>query len=496
MDILLKKWLLSTVSTALLISACPSVIYAGCIPGRDEGENDVAPNGIGAPSVTASEISTSQTLQFIRKRQDEIQLASNAAPLSAPAAASPAAQPPVAQGGQIVSSAANTADVATPPVARPRGGAKAQPAASGGGNAPSTAMSAPAPEPAYTSKLRDPAFAGAGAVEGSRFAMWGGAFGDIERRDNLPFSGGVTPIKSSQFTTGLITGTDWSMSKYVALPGELRLGIFGGLTQARTKYSDGFYNGATNTGGAPGNCGDPNNDNFEGAGGPGAIHCFFRHDARDISRGASFGGYGLYVSGPWALDLVAKADFNKTRATDRNHECGGDGELHGDIFRQAQQSTIAMTFAGNGSYRMPITSSSWFEPTLGFRYLHLAAATPTSSFPTGADQLVGPLPIGTIDGDALRLQAGVRFGVTRPTPFGQWTGVLTGLVYNEVAVSGFGSSASQSTMQIDEGKFRGLLQLSNTIYAGDGVSYLVQGDVRGGQNLLGYGGKVIVRKEW
>jgi hypothetical protein len=324
----------------------------------------------------------------------------------------------------------------------------------------------------------------AGQVAMSKFAIWGGGYGDVELRDNIPLSGSFEKLKSTQVTLGLIAGTDWAMPKSADALGNFRLGLFAGLNQTNVKYTDGTYNAAAINGQPIGNCDNSNDED---------IHCFHRYDARSKAGGGSVGAYGIYTAGRWSFDLVGKLDINKTRATDKNLECAPDD--HGPILRASDQTTSTMTLAGNGSYRIPVSDSIWFEPALGFRYLHLSAGAVTSPFPSG-QELIGLLPSGISDGDAFRLQGGLRFGVTARTAMGQWTGVLGGFIYSDVMVTGFSNSAHPSVLKLDEGKLRGLGQMTSTLTADNGVSYQLQGEIRGGEHLLGYGAKFIVRKDW
>ena len=124
------------------------------------------------------------------------------------------------------------------------------------------------------------------------------------------------------------------------------------------------------------------------------------------------------------------------------------------------------TTIGNVNYRFPLSGALWMEPTAGFQYI-------ASVYSSGAEAL------GLADGHVFRIQGGSRFGVDYYSGSTRITPVLTGLVYDAVIA--------------DEGKLRGEGILAVTFDNGHGVSAFVQGQVYGGEDLIGYGGKAGVR---
>ena len=75
---------------------------------------------------------------------------------------------------------------------------------------------------------------------------------------------------------------------------------------------------------------------------------------------------------------------------------------------------------------------------------------------------------------------------------------LTGLLYSDVVVSGFQTTGqfSPATPINDEGKLRVLGQIATRYIVGNGSSYDVQVEGRGGENLVGFGGRLGARYEW
>jgi hypothetical protein len=129
-------------------------------------------------------------------------------------------------------------------------------------------------------------------------------------------------------------------------------------------------------------------------------------------------------------------------------------------------------------------TATWVEPTAGFEYT-------ISRYAAGADQF------GLADGSLFRLQGGTRWGFE-----GAWNGlglsiVATGLLYNDVLVSG-GVLASAPNPQIlaDQGLLRAEGILTLNVDHGNGVTSFVQADVEGGKGLFGAGAKVGVRVAW
>jgi hypothetical protein len=77
------------------------------------------------------------------------------------------------------------------------------------------------------------------------------------------------------------------------------------------------------------------------------------------------------------------------------------------------------------------------------------------------------------------------------------TTVVTGLLYDNVAVSGGVLANSPNPLILSgEGKLRGEGIFRLNFYHGNGVNTFVQADLQGGESLFGAGGEAGVRLAW
>jgi outer membrane autotransporter protein len=194
--------------------------------------------------------------------------------------------------------------------------------------------------------------------------------------------------------------------------------------------------------------------------------------------GAVLGLYGSYFHRGFAIDLLAKTDIFDFDQTVQQAACGGASP-------SGSTSLTDLLVASNVYFRRNM-GAYWLEPTAGFRYIH-------SYFGDGAAAL------GVTDGDALRLQAGLRIGtdwvdVERRL----WSVSFLAGVYSDVVVSGFtaGGGTGEVTLQTDEGKVRAIGQLRAKVRTQDGLTYYGQAEIRGGDDYFGVAGKVGVRYDW
>jgi hypothetical protein len=124
------------------------------------------------------------------------------------------------------------------------------------------------------------------------------------------------------------------------------------------------------------------------------------------------------------------------------------------------------------------------DPTTGLQYTR-------SDYSSDAAQL------GLADGSLLRVQGGARFGVDSSWNAIRMTTVVTGLLYDDVSVTGgMLESAANPLILSDKGKLRveGIITLN--FYHGNGVTSFLQIDVQGGEGLIGAGGKMGLRVAW
>jgi outer membrane autotransporter protein len=212
---------------------------------------------------------------------------------------------------------------------------------------------------------------------------------------------------------------------------------------------------------------------FSGTGGTDASDIPAR--SQDI-EGAMLGLYGSYFHREFAIDVLAKTDL-----FDFDQRIRSDCQTALD----AAGSTNLINFlvASNIYYRRDM-GHFWLEPTAGLRYIH-------SYFGDGASAL------GVGDGDALRLQAGVRVGTDwMDVDRRLWTVSFLAGIYSEVMVNGFSTAGDTVVLQTDEGKVRALGQIRTTVTTAYGFSYYGQAEVRGGEDYFGVAGKVGLRYGW
>jgi outer membrane autotransporter protein len=187
------------------------------------------------------------------------------------------------------------------------------------------------------------------------------------------------------------------------------------------------------------------------------------------------GLYGSYFHRGFAIDILAKTDlFDFDQRIEQVCPTTATGST----------SLTDLLVASNIYYRRDL-GHYWLEPTAGIRYIH-------SYFGDGASVL------GVGDGDALRLQGGVRIGtdwidVNRRL----WSLSFLAGAYSDVMVNGFTAGGPGTiALQSDEGKVRALGQLRAKVTAPDGFTYYGQAEVRGGEDYFGVTGKVGVRYDW
>jgi len=501
--VLLKKTLNTTVAVSIFAALMPPEAQAGCAAAASAGS--------GPPSISATEVSTSQALQLIRKRRDEaiaggggnapIQVAQNlpappaapvqAAPKPAPVVQAPAPKPvtaPVAQ--------APAAKPATPPVAQvpaPKPAPTAAPVIAKA-KKPATVVAVKkspqkpivlAEKPAATVRVRSyqPSLKDdiiEFAPEPTR-ATWAQVYADYEYHSGWTLDGGTRgELTSRQYTAGAVTGADWLVRGSASGTSKLLVGVLGGISSTKTDYNDVKYSEQAS---------DSNNPNTRAL--------FQRSEAEEHIEGGGGGVYAVLASNRFSADAMIKVDGYNLEQTDTVallrsfditdplsfNDCGGP-----PVGRKGSTDFAMFTLTSNVAYRYDLGSQSYFEPTAGIRYTHVSYGNQS-----------GSLPLGLVDGDSLRLQAGGRVGTVRELPDGKIVvATLGAMLYSDVIVDGFSkvNSAGFNTAEIDEGKLRVMGQFATYLIAGNGFTYSLQADVRGGEDVFGVGGKLGVRYEW
>ena len=215
--------------------------------------------------------------------------------------------------------------------------------------------------------------------------------------------------------------------------------------------------------------------------------------------GPSAGLYASYFNNGFSADFLMKADafsLNENFIDNLAFTNGGvlaDGSVlpafNFVASGSGSTSLLAGTLFGDLNYRFTIYPGYWIEPTVGAQYTN-------TSYGSGAANL------GLQDGTLVMVQGGARFGTDFVLPSGIHTVmILTGLAYDDVLVSGGfipggGFLGNNILAHADQGQVRGRGLLSFNFDLGPGLSAFLQGDVRGGQGLIGAGGKAGVRYQW
>jgi len=336
-----------------------------------------------------------------------------------------------------------------------------------------------------------------------RFGTWAQVYGDYQKRDAagpailnccrlsaqpdfpaIPF-GGQQPnlalnIESRTSTVGFVAGADLTSRGLLSANDGLIAGVTAGYTSSELKL---------NTTAIPTDQPPAQSAGFVGTG-------VSRLNA-NVS-GPTVGLYATYFSGGFSTDFTAKFDFltvdqtfNDFLATTGAGQCvcNTPPDPFLPFSGAGSVSLLNSTVVGNFNYRFDLYPNFWIEPTVGVQYTK-------SSYGSGASQL------GLADGNLFRVQGGARFGTsTLLSDRVLMTTTLTTLAYNDVVVQGGfipvnAFNGNNLLVQADQGLMRGEGILALNFDFRNGWSSLVQGDVYGGANLFGVGGKAAVRYQW
>lgn len=450
-----------TTATSKGQSANASSALASSVPGLATGgaiSTSLASASVGPPSLTSVEISNDHAEELLRQRRLAAQQVPAESNQGSPA---PAGQTPGAVQGPSRQTAPQQRPAAAPV---PR-------------SVNDTTAGARVPN-----ESGDPIAPNKGA--------WAQAYVDYERHRNLS-PGSVDNPTRTQRTFGQIAGLDVTYTRREGRGVEtLQLGLLGGHNSARSDFSD-----TANV-----------------------------RDASQTEEGGFLGTYATYQVERFALEVIGKADFFQhtqraivlttetvevapstridpvtcpegqilllDRESDKTVTVqipGSSTQRQIDRLKAGEVSEHNYTLAGNLSYRFDLTDRAWFEPTFGARFTY-------TDF--GADAWSLDLQ----DGRVLRAQAGARIGSSwQLGDLRVFSASLLGLAYSDVWVDGFtlvNSGFTSTVSNVDEGKLRGLAQLSLRLENGRGTSYGAEIAARGGEDLWGVGGRIGVRYEW
>ena len=195
-------------------------------------------------------------------------------------------------------------------------------------------------------------------------------------------------------------------------------------------------------------------------------------DLRVNFHGGGIGAYATYVNGNFSVDTVLKADFFDVSDSASNQVSNSVGLDN-------------YTVSGNTQYKFYIMkSSAFFEPTAGFVYTNSQYGTAT-------------VPGVFNDGYDWRVQGGARFGGASFA----WNNVtfsptIQALAYSDVKITGTTLQAIGVQAPIDEGLVRGQFDGTLNMDFGHGLTANLTGELRVGEDLLGYAVKGGLRYTW
>jgi outer membrane autotransporter protein len=311
--------------------------------------------------------------------------------------------------------------------------------------------------------LKDPGFMVTKAPPvvsyGPTFAVWGHVFGDYEKWNTSTIgirTLGNDPanisIERKTTTWGLLGGADWTVQSQTSV---WVFGLLAGYTDSRVKF---------------------NNSSI----GQAADNSTISTVTADFT-GPSVGGYVTFATGPWSFDVTGKVDFldmdqsfNEVLFVNANPQPNAGG---------VSTDVVNVTITGNANYRIPTSATTWWEPTVGFRYVNSSYGS--SAFLLGID-----------DGELWRLQGGVRFGASYYWGSTQVVGTLTQLIYSDVAINGFvinSGAFGGAAVPNEEGEVRGLTALGLNFIHAPGTTTFLNGELRYGDDYWGIGGKLGLR---
>jgi hypothetical protein len=322
---------------------------------------------------------------------------------------------------------------------------------------------APAPEQQYSrASLKDDYYPPVGGTQDIR-GVWSEGYYDYEKHKNLAPGRDANPTRRS-VSGGVMSGIDWSRISLGPVMQGFQIGVLSGYNSTKNRYSD--------------TVGLQLQDNN-------SLERVRTQDARETIEGAFVGVYGAWIHGRFSLDGAVKVDLYDIEQTKIESliDCANTPTL-----RVASTSMTNTAVASNAYYRFDLSRNHWIEPTAGVRYTHVDYG--------------GNAPaLGVKDGDAFRVQGGIRFGMRYMTPDSWiWTTTLAALLYSDVSLSGLVINPAFPGLQpiplVDEGKLRVMGVLENKVDLRNGYILYSDLDVRGGDDVFGFGARAGVRYQW
>ena len=397
--------------------------------------------GLSLPSISATEVSTTQAVEMVRRRQQDEQaslILASAAAASVGSAVEPSTSPPKNPSGKAAKPAGTSAT----------------------NKSPQSAAASVAAADSAVSRYQTPT---------QSRGVWAQGYGDRERRTGLTVDvARPGEISRNEWTKGFVAGADWTRPLSPDGKTGIMLGGFGGYNSTKGKEGSGTFRE---------DIGQPQAENF------------LRSSAEQTIEGGFLGGYAAFFRDSFSVQAVFKADIYDVSQSDTLQPLDANGApcAFAPVSRAGHADLNNYIGEIGVGYRFDLSRSSWLEPIGGVRV--------TYSDYSNASGDIGV----TGDGHVLRVQGGLRYGWVAPLRPGLVTTTLTGLLYSDVVVSGFSSIGgifTPETPVTDEGKLRVLGQISTRLDRGDGYSYLFQVETRGGEDLFGIGGRIGARYEW
>jgi hypothetical protein len=439
----LSNLVLRTLAATLSMTSSVTATYAAC------GMASLGGGDGGPPSISATESSTTQVLEEIRRRTQAAEQQAQPIPASyttpAPAAESQAS------GSSSSAPPKTVVEGAAPSAKKPKYKQVA-------------AAEPPAGEQAYA---YPEVMGGTERV----IASWGQGFLDWEHHDNIA-PGQPENRSLTSKTAGVISGSDWTWIN----------------PSARQAVQIGYFSGYSAT------FNDFSNSNFTSDGTDIA-----RTDSKQKIDGSFLGGYLAAIRGNATFDLAFKADLFDLRQSSNLTQTDPTVGCTATATETGKASVNNYTIAGDASYRYAISPTGWYEPIFSILYTMTDYGNDPTTVSGGIVNTTDGR-LGLEDGTVLRLQAGIRRGEQGVLPDGGlWTVVGGAFLYSDVLITGFKfdpGADGTAVFPVDEGKVRGLGQILTTFDYANGWSYLMMGEVRGGEDLIGVDGRVGARYKW
>ena len=328
------------------------------------------------------------------------------------------------------------------------------------------------------------------ADDGIRYGSWAQVYVDYEKHKNLSPGKTDNPTRKTN-TGGALGGFDITLTPNADANQFMQLGLFAGYNKSKSKFTD-----------TPG-----------------------VRNARQEERGGFIGGYANFHRDGFTLETMAKVDFFKlskrqivktttvektaAKTTTITPKCDGPDEVllvdnasdaeptsttidadeqttTAEAFKNGQVRENNYTFGTNIYYRFEPRNNLWIEPFVGAMYTYTEFGSKAAS-------------LDLTDGKVLRIQGGLRSGTAGRIGDSVLSISMMGLLYSDVLVEGFtldGNGFVSNVSNVDEGKLRALGQLNLALTDSYGWTYALTGEVRGGEDVIGYGGRATIRLDF